>query len=68
MHCGIPDTTNAGGLHSLKHEDEDIEATAVPWSQLSDDIDAKKCLDPMIMLGVMWLSSRRAELRKRFTG
>ena len=23
--------------------------------------------DPKIMLGVMWLSSRRAELRKRFT-
>ena len=30
MDCGIPDATNAGGLHSLEHEDEDIEATAVP--------------------------------------
>ena len=30
MDCGIPDATNVGRLHSLEHEDEDIEATAVP--------------------------------------
>ena len=68
MYCGITDATNAGGFHGLEHEDEDIEATVVPWSQLCDDIDAKKCFDSKIMLGVMWLSPRRAELRKRFTG
>ena len=35
MDCGIPDATNAGGLHSLEHEDEDIEATAVPCLNFS---------------------------------
>jgi ADP-ribose pyrophosphatase len=67
MYCGITDTSSGGGFHGLEHEDEDIEATVVPWLQLCDDIDAKKCFDPKIMLGVMWLSSRRTELRKRFT-
>jgi len=67
MYCGITSTTNAGGFHGLKQEDEDIEAIIVPWSQLCDDIDAKKCFDPKIMLAVMWLAPRRTELRKRFT-
>ncbi|NKB21024.1 MAG: NUDIX domain-containing protein [Alphaproteobacteria bacterium] len=68
MYCGITDTTNAGGLHGLEQEDEDIEAIVVPWSQLCDDIDTKKHFDAKIMLGVMWLTPRREDLRKRFTG
>ena len=68
MYCGITDTTNAGGIHGLENEDEDIEATVISWSQLVNDIEAKKCLDPKIMLGVMWLTPRRDALRKRFTG
>ena len=68
MYCGITDTTNAGGYHGLEQEDEDIETLVVPWSQLCNDIDAKKYFDPKIMLAVMWLTPRRTELRKRFTG
>jgi len=68
MYCGITDTTNAGGFHRLENEDEDIEAMVVPWSQLCADIDAQKCFDPKIMVAVLWLTPRRLDLRKRFTG
>jgi len=68
MYCGITDTTNAAGIHGLEDEDEDIEASVLSWSQLVQDIEDKKCLDPKIMLGVMWLTPRRDALRKRFTG
>jgi ADP-ribose pyrophosphatase len=68
MYCGITDTTTTGGFHGLEHEDEDIEAIVVPWTQLYEDIEAKKCFDPKTMLGMMWLIPRRTKLRKRFTG
>ena len=67
MYCGRTDTTNAGGIHGLQVEDEDIEAIAIPWEAMQQKINDKKCLDAKIIFAMNWLANERECLRKRFT-
>ena len=63
LFCGITDTSNAGGIHGLDHEDEDIEAMVQSWTDVWAAYRAGSFTDPKIMLLLAWLSQNREMLQ-----
>lgn len=62
LYCGITDTTNAGGVHGLAHEGEDIEAFVKPWAEAWQDLQSGRLHDAKLLLILMWLSQKRESL------
>ncbi len=64
LFCGRVDASNAGGIHGLAHEGEDIRVLTLPVSEALSLLDAGRVCSAWPMIALMWLRGRREELRR----
>jgi len=68
LYCGLIDATDAGGLHGLDHENEDIHARAMPFDAAFGLLGQGKADNAPTVIGLYWLALNRARLRERGHG
>ncbi len=62
LFCGRVDASNAGGLHGLDGEDEDIRVMAVPFAEARAWLDQGKLNNALTIIAVQWLALNREKL------
>lgn len=55
LFCGLLDASQAGGIHGLAEENEDIRALRVPLSGLEEAMAAGRLSNAMTLIAVQWL-------------
>lgn len=68
LYCGIVDSDGAGGIHGLDSEAEDIEVTALPFSQAWTMVDDGRIDNAPAIIALQWLALNRERLRRQYTG
>ena len=68
LFCGRVDSTDAGGIHGLADEGEDIKVVVVPFAELPGLLAAKQVTNATGLVALQWLLLNRDELRARWTG
>jgi ADP-ribose pyrophosphatase len=63
LYCGLIDATDAGGLHGLDHENEDIRVDAVSWDEAWELLEDGTIDNAPAILAMQWLALNRARLR-----
>ena len=66
--CGRVDASNAGGIHGLKHEGEDIRVLVVDVDEAFAMLDAGRINNAMTMIPMQWFRAHHEELRRRWLG
>ncbi len=62
------DANGIAGHHGLAEENEDIRVRVVPAEQAIADALAGKFNNAVILVALLWLAAKRAELRQRWAG
>lgn len=62
--CGRVDASQAGGVHGLDSENEDIQVHVVKYCDLERMVFGAKIGNAMTLIAAQWLVLNRAELRK----
>lgn len=62
------DLTDAGGVHGLDAEDEDIASVVVPFARAMELLEAGAINSAPALVSLLWLSRRRDALRKAWAG
>jgi ADP-ribose pyrophosphatase len=62
------DLTDAGGVHGLDAEGEDIASVVVPFARAMELLDAGAINSAPALVSLLWLSRRRGALRKAWAG
>jgi ADP-ribose pyrophosphatase len=65
LYCGLIDATNAGGLHGLDAENEDIQARAMAYDDAFALLGQGPADNAPTIIGLYWLALNRAHLRAR---
>ena len=63
---GRVDTTNAGGIHGLPSEQEDILVKVLPFSEAYAMVERNEVDNAVAMVALQWLALHRDEVRKRW--
>ena len=63
---GRVDTTNAGGIHGLPSENEDILVKVLPFAKAYAMVERNEVDNAVAMLALQWLALHRDEVRKRW--
>jgi ADP-ribose pyrophosphatase len=63
---GLVDTTNAGGIHGLPSENEDILVKVLPFAEAYAMVERNEVDNAVAMLALQWLALHRDEVRKRW--
>ena len=63
---GRVDTTNAGGIHGLPSEHEDILVKVLPFAEAYAMVERNEVDNAVAMLALQWLALHRDEVRKRW--
>jgi len=66
LFCGRMDLTNAGGIHGLDHEQEDIRVLPVPRKEAMDWLNEGRINNSMTLIALQWLMLNVEDLRKRW--
>jgi ADP-ribose pyrophosphatase len=64
--CGRVDATEAGGIHGLADEHEDIKVVVKSADEAIDLARSGKIENAVTLLALYWLADNRAELRRRW--
>ncbi len=73
LFCALVDASELGGVHGAEDENEDIRVHVVPFADAWELLEAGRLDNAMTLIGMHWLSGRRASLRalpaqaRRFT-
>lgn len=67
VYCGRTDSSEAGGLHGLDHEGEDIRAFAVPVSEAIAMVRDGHIVNAVTLIALQWLTINYADLKARWT-
>jgi len=65
LYCGLIDASDAGGLHGLAHENEDIYARAMAFDAAFALLGQGPADNAPTVIGLTWLALNRARLRRR---
>jgi ADP-ribose pyrophosphatase len=65
--CARADTGNAGGIHGMSDEDEDIEAFALPVAEALSRLQSGRIGDAKTIIALQWLALNRAALRAKWS-
>ncbi len=65
--CARTDSSNAGGVHGLAHEDEDIEAFAMPLAEALAAMKSGAIADGKTIIALQWLALNRDDLRLKWS-
>jgi len=66
MFCGRIDSTNAGGVFGLEHENEDIRAFVVPAEEALARLARSEYANATIVISLQWLALNRDRLRRKW--
>ena len=67
LYCGRVDASQAGGIHGLAEEHEDIEVVVVPYNDLITAVEDGHINNAMTIIAVQWLQIHHNDLL-RFWG
>jgi ADP-ribose pyrophosphatase len=66
LFLGRIDASNAGGIHGLDHEDEDIRVDPMPFAQARKLLDDGKLTNALSIIALQWLALHRDEVRAKW--
>jgi ADP-ribose pyrophosphatase len=66
LYCGRVDSRNAGGVHGLDAEGEDIRVEVMPFKAAIEQLFVR-ANSTSIVVGLQWLRQHREELRQRWS-
>ncbi|MDH3232539.1 MAG: ADP-ribose diphosphatase [Alphaproteobacteria bacterium] len=66
LYCGRVDAGNAGGIHGLATEGEDIRVTTLPAVAIADLLAETRTHNATLLIALQWLMLHRDELRERW--
>lgn len=66
LFCGRVDSRNAGGIHGLADEQEDIRVEVVPADAVADLLEGGKIGNAVTIIALQWLLLHRDALRRRW--
>ena len=64
LFCGRVDASNAGGVHGLAHEHEDIKVVVLSYREAMRQLRADQVKNGLTVLALYWLAANRARLRR----
>lgn len=64
MFCGQVDSRNAGGVHGVAHEHEDIRAFVLPADEALERLAQGKYVNAPIVMHLQWLALNRERMRE----
>lgn len=64
---GRVDAIDAGGIHGLNSEDEDIRVQAMPWREAKQLLDDGKITNALGIVALQWLALHHDEVRHRWS-
>jgi ADP-ribose pyrophosphatase len=66
LFLGRVDASNAGGIHGLDHEDEDIRVEPTPWTEARKMLDDGRMCNALGIIALQWLALHRDEIRAKW--
>ena len=66
--CGRVDASNAGGVHGLEQEGEDIRVLVVDVRDAFEMLDAGRIINGMTLIPLQWFRAHHQKLRRRWLG
>ena len=66
--CGRVDASNAGGIHGLRHEGEDIRVLVADAQEVFAMLDQGRIINSMTLIPLQWFRAHHQELRRRWLG
>ena len=66
--CGRVDASNAGGIHGLAHEGEDIRVLVVDVKRAFEMLDEGRIFNSMTLIPLQWFRANHEALRARWLG
>ena len=66
LFCGKVDSSKAGGIHGLDHEDEDILVRAVDFSEAYCMVENNEIESGIPIIAIQWLALNREKLRQKW--
>jgi ADP-ribose pyrophosphatase len=66
LFCGKVDSTQAGGIHGLDHEDEDILVRAVDFDQVYRMLENGEIESAIPIIAIQWLALNRQKLKQNW--
>ncbi len=67
LYCGRVDARNAGGIHGLPEENEDIRVCVLSSDEAWQAVQDGRMNNAMAIIAIQWLVIHRQALRKRWT-
>lgn len=67
IYCGRVDAANAGGIHGLEHENEDIKVHVIPTKKAFELLALGRTNNAMTVIGLQWLQLNHADLLRRWS-
>ena len=64
LYCGMTDSSNAGGIHGLDEENEDIKVHVVPAGEALGLLDSGKINNATTIIALQWLRTYRENLNR----
>ena len=66
LFCGKVDSTQAGGIHGLDHEDEDILVRAVDFNEAYLMLENGEIESAIPIIAIQWLALNRQKLKQKW--
>lgn len=66
LYCGQVDASNAGGIHGLDHEGEDIRVVVMDAEQAIGELYGGQMNSTSVIIALQWLAANRQGLRQRW--
>ena len=67
LFCGRTDASNAGGVHGLKHEGEDIRVLCVPTNEALEWLDSGRFTNAMTLIAMQWFKLNHIMLKQKWS-
>lgn len=67
LYCGRVDSRNAGGVHGLREEGEDIKVETVPAGRLAAMLEDGTIANALTIIAVQWLLLHHRMVRERWS-
>ena len=66
LYCGLTDASNAGGIHGLDSENEDIKVHAISCTEAFDMLNQGKINNATTIIGLQWLQANHSSITQDF--
>ena len=67
LYCGRVDSEDAGGIHGLDHEHEDIRAFVLPAEEAFARLGRGEFLNANLVIPLQWPALNRGRLKKKWS-